>query len=151
MYSVIECGGFQHKITLGETVKLPKLVAKVGDELTVSDVLLFANGESIKVGAPKVAGAHVKMEVLQHDRDEKIVVFKKKRRKHYRRTAGHRQDFTEVLITEIACGPDMQAVDVRARERARNRATAIQAMKIQVKKPTRAEKVAASQAAAAKA
>jgi len=91
------------------------------------------------------------MEVLQHDRDEKIVVFKKKRRKHYRRTAGHRQAFTEVLITEITCGPDTQAVDARARERARNRATAIQAMKVQVKKPTRAEKVAASQAAAAKA
>jgi ribosomal protein L21 len=144
IYSVIECGGFQHKVAVGETVRVPLMEAKVGDTVTVADVLLFASGDKVIVGQPKVTGAAVKLEVLQHDRDDKVIVFKRKRRKRYRLTKGHRQDFTEVLVAEIACGADKQAVDAGVRERARKRATALQNMKVQVKKPTRKEKIAAA-------
>lgn len=148
IYSVIEYGGFQHKVTVGETVRVPlQATAKVGDILTVGDVLLFASGDKVQVGQPKVAGALVKLEVLQHDRDDKIIVFKRKRRKRYRLTKGHRQDFTEVLVAEIASGADKQTVDAIVRERAHKRAKALQAMKVQIKSPTRKEKVAAAAAA----
>jgi ribosomal protein L21 len=143
MYSVIVSGGFQHKVTPGERVKISKVSAPVGEVLNVSDVLLFANGADVKVGAPTVAGATVKLEVLQHDRDDKIKVFKKKRRKRYRKTQGHRQHFTEVLVREIACGGDKAVADDAVVARARTRAAALEKLKLQIKKPTRKEKVAA--------
>jgi ribosomal protein L21 len=141
MYSVIVSGGFQHKVTPGERVKLAKIDAKVGDVLSISDVLLFADGSTIKVGTPKVADAVVKLEVLQHDRGDKIKVFKKKRRKRYRRTAGHRQHYTEVIVTEVSCaGASAKADDVVIRQ-ARTRAAALEKAKVQIKKPTLAEKI----------
>ena len=143
MYSVIASGGFQHKVTPGERVKLPKIDAPVGEVVTVSDVLLFANGSTVKVGTPMVSDASVKLEVLRQERDDKVVVFKKKRRKGYRRTQGHRQHFTEVLVREIACGSETSGVDEKAVARARVRAKALDALKVQTKKPTRREKVAA--------
>lgn len=143
MYSVIVSGGFQHKVTPGERVKVSKLKAPVGEVLTVSDVLLFANGSDIKVGAPVVDGAVVKLEVLQHDRADKIRVFKKKRRKRYRKTQGHRQHFTEVLVREISCGGASAAADEATIQRARQRAAVLEKMKLQIKKPTRKEKIAA--------
>ena len=145
MYSVIAQGGFQHKIVPGERVKLPKIDASVGDILTISDVLLFSNGPTVKVGTPKVSDASVQLEVLQHDRDDKIIVFKRKRRKRYRLTKGHRQDFTEVLVREISCGSEKSAVEEATVLRARARAQALEKQKLQIKKPTRREKVAASQ------
>lgn len=146
MYSVIECGGFQHKITLGETLKVPKLEAKVGEVVSAPKVLLFCNGANLKIGAPIVDGAAVKMEVLMHDKDDKIIVFKRKRRKRYRRTQGHRQDFTEVLVTEIACGSDKGSVDEKAKVRARARAKALLAAKVQNVPLTKAQKIAAAAA-----
>jgi large subunit ribosomal protein L21 len=143
MYSVIVSGGFQHKVTPGERVKISKISAPVGEVLSVSDVLLFANGTDVKVGAPNVAGATVKLEVLQHDRADKIKVFKKKRRKRYRKTQGHRQHFTEVLVREISCGADKAVADDAVIARARTRAAVLEKMKLQIKKPTRKEKVAA--------
>lgn len=144
MYSVIAFGGFQHKVVVGERVKMPKTDKPVGEVITVSDVLLFSNGSEVKVGTPAVPGATVKLEVLQHDRDDKIIVFKKKRRKNYRRTAGHRQHFTEVLVREIACGSDKSTVDEIVVKRARVRAQALEKAKIQVKGPTRREKALAA-------
>ena len=144
MYSVIAFSGFQHKVTPGERVKMPKTDKPVGEIITVSDVLLFSNGTEVKVGAPTVAGATVKLEILQHDRDDKIVVFKKKRRKNYRRTAGHRQHYTEVIVREMACGSDKSVVDEAVVKRARVRAQALVKMKIQVKGPTRREKALAA-------
>jgi large subunit ribosomal protein L21 len=143
MYSVIASGGFQHKVVPGERVKLAKIDAPVGEVLTISEVLLFSNGTTIQVGTPRVAGASVKLEILQQDRDDKVVIFKKKRRKGYRRTQGHRQHFTEVLVREIACGSDKASVDEKTAQRARQRALALAAMKVQKPKPTRREKVAA--------
>jgi ribosomal protein L21 len=143
MYSVIASGGFQHKVTPGERVKLSKIAASVGDVLTVSDVLLISTGSTIVVGTPLVEGAVVKLEVLQHDRGEKIKVFKKKRRKRYRKTQGHRQHFTEVIVTEISgAGSTVKAEDLAIKQ-ARTRAAALEKMKLQIKKPTRAEKIAA--------
>ena len=146
MYSVIASGGFQHKVTPGERVKLSKINAKVGEILTVSDVLLISTGSSIAVGTPKVEGAFVTLEILQHDRGEKIKVFKKIRRKRYRKTQGHRQHFTEVIVTEISGGgSSVKAEDIVIKQ-ARTRAAALEKAKLQIKKPTRAEKVAAQQA-----
>jgi ribosomal protein L21 len=146
MYSVIAQGGFQHKVAPGERVKLPKIEAAVGEVITVSDVLLFASGDTLKIGAPKVADATVKLEILQHDRDDKIVVFKRKRRKRFRRTQGHRQHFTEALVREIACGSEKAAADEKTVQIARQRARALEAMKIQKKNPTRQEKIKAAAA-----
>ena len=143
MYSVIVSGGFQHKVTPGERVKLSKVSAPVGEVLTVSDVLLFANGSTVKVGTPRVEGATVKLEVLQHDRGEKVRVFKKKRRKRYRKTKGHRQHFTEVIVREISCAGESASADEAVVKQARSRAAALEKAKLQIKKPTRREKVAA--------
>ena len=143
MYSVIASGGFQHKVTPGERVKLSKINAAVGEILTVSDVLLISTGSTVVVGTPKVEGATVLLEVLQHDRGEKIKVFKKKRRKRYRKTQGHRQHFTEVIVTEISgAGSTVKAEEVVIKQ-ARTRAAALEKAKLQIKKPTRAEKIAA--------
>jgi large subunit ribosomal protein L21 len=143
MYSVIASGGFQHKVTPGERVKLSKISAAVGEVLTVSDVLLISTGSTVVVGTPKVEGATVKLEVLQHDRGEKIKVFKKKRRKRYRKTQGHRQHFTEVIVTEISgAGSTVKAEEIVIKQ-ARTRAAALEKAKLQIKKPTRAEKIAA--------
>ena len=143
MYSVIECGGFQHKITVGETLKVPKMDAKVGDVVTVSNVLLFANGEAVKIGAPLVSGAAVTLEVLNQGKGDKVLSFKRKARKRYRKTIGHRQQFTEVLVTEIALGSDKSSVDDKAKLRARARIKALAAQKVQNVPLTRAQKVAA--------
>jgi len=114
-----------------------------GDEFFHLGFLLFANGSEIKVGAPNVSDATVQLEILQHDRDDKIIVFKRKRRKRYRLTKGHRQHFTEVLVREITCGPDTSKVEETTVQRARVRARALEQQKVQIKKPTRREKVAA--------
>ncbi len=143
MYSVIECGGFQHKITVGETLKVSKIEAKVGDVLTVSSVLLFSNGENLVIGKPVVTGASVKMEVLDQGKGDKTISFKRKQRKRYRKTIGHRQLFTEVLVTEISCGTDKSAVDDKAKLRARARAKALASQKVQNVPLTKAQKIAA--------
>ena len=143
MYSVIASGGFQHKVTPGELVKLSKIDAAVGEILTVSDVLLISTGSTVVVGTPKVEGATVLLEVLQHDRGEKIKVFKKKRRKRYRKTQGHRQHFTEVIVTEITGGGSTVKAEEIVIKQARTRAAALEKAKLQIKKPTRAEKIAA--------
>jgi ribosomal protein L21 len=143
MYSVIECGGFQHKITVGETLKVPLMEAKVGDEVTLSSVLLFANGDTLAIGAPVVSGATVKLEVLDHGKGDKVLSFKRKPRKRYRRLVGHRQQYTEVLVTEMVCGSDKSSVDDKAKVRARARIKALAAQKVQNVPLTRAQKVAA--------
>ena len=144
MYSVIECGGFQHKVTVGETLKVPKMDAKIGDVVTVSNVLLFADGVNILVGAPLVSGAAVTLEVLNQGKADKVISFKRRQRKRYRRTVGHRQQYTEVLVTGIASGSTKSNVDEKAKVRARARITALEARKVQQPKVTRAQKIAAA-------
>lgn len=101
MYAVIKTGGKQYKVAQGDTLKIETLSAEVGSTVSFDEVLLLANGEQISVGAPMVAGGAVKAEVLSHGRGDKIRIVKHRRRKHYHKEQGHRQNFTEVKVTEI--------------------------------------------------
>jgi large subunit ribosomal protein L21 len=100
MYAVIETGGKQYKVAIGDKLKVEKLTAAEGDSVNLDRVLMIADGENITVGAPVVESA-VTATVVSHGKARKIKVFKMKRRKNYRRTQGHRQLFTEIEITGI--------------------------------------------------
>jgi large subunit ribosomal protein L21 len=102
MYAVIKTGGKQYRVTPGEKLKVEQIPADIGSEIVLDQVLMVADGESTKVGAPLVVGATVKATVLAHGRGDKIKIFKMRRRKHYRKTQGHRQNFTEIRIETIA-------------------------------------------------
>lgn len=100
MYAIIETGGKQLKVEEGQEVFIEKLHAEEGETVTF-DKVLFVGGDETKVGSPLVEGATVTAKVETHGRGKKIVVFKFKRRKHYRRKQGHRQPFTKVVIEKI--------------------------------------------------
>jgi large subunit ribosomal protein L21 len=102
MYAVIRTGGKQYKVAAGGKLKVESLPAEVGSEIEIKDVLMVADGEDIKVGTPVLAGASVKATVIAHGRGEKVMIFKMRRRKHYRKTQGHRQNFTEIRIDGIS-------------------------------------------------
>ena len=101
MYAVIKTGGKQYKVAPGEKLKVETLVAEVGSKVTFDTVLMIADGDAHKIGAPTVAGGKVTAEVLSHGRGDKIRIIKHRRRKNYHREQGHRQNYTEVKITEI--------------------------------------------------
>ena len=101
MYAVIKSGGKQYRVTEGDTIKVEKIEASEGDKITLDDVLMVADGDNVKVGTPRVEGATVSATVKSHGRGPKIRIIKMKRRKHYRRQAGHRQAYTELAITGI--------------------------------------------------
>ena len=101
MYAVIRSGGKQYRVTPGQTIRLEKFSGEVGSKVELGDVLLVDNDGEIKVGSPLVANAKIEATVIEQDRARKILVFKKKRKKQYRRTNGHRQDFTAVRIEKI--------------------------------------------------
>ena len=103
MYAVFQTGGKQFRAEPGTRIRIPTLDAEPGESVTFDHVLLAGDGEdNVQVGAPTVDGASVKAEVLRHGRDKKIIVFKRKRRKGYRKKQGHRQGFTEIRIEEVA-------------------------------------------------
>jgi large subunit ribosomal protein L21 len=101
MYAVIRTGGKQFRAEPGKKIRVPSLDVEPGESITFDDVLLASDGTEVQVGAPTVDGAKVKAEIIRHGRDKKIIVFKRKRRKNYRRKQGHRQGFTEVRVDEI--------------------------------------------------
>lgn len=101
MYAVIKTGGKQYRVSPGEKLRVEKLESEIGAEVMLSQVLLVANGENVTVGTPIVVGASVKAKVLAHGRADKVMIFKFRRRKHYRKTQGHRQSFTEIEIGDI--------------------------------------------------
>ncbi len=101
MYAVFQSGGKQHRVSEGQTVRLEKLVISPGETIEFDQVLMIANGEEIKIGFPLIEGGKIKAEVIAHGRGEKIKVVKFRRRKHYRKQQGHRQWFTDVIITGI--------------------------------------------------
>ena len=101
MYAVIVSGGNQHLVKEVETLKLEKLEVETGSNIEFDRVLLIANGDDVKVGAPVVEGAKVTAEVVSHGRHDKIQIIKFRRRKHSMKRQGHRQWFTEVKITGI--------------------------------------------------
>ena len=104
MYAIFRALGKQFRAEKGKTVRLPLMDAAPGAKLTFDEVLLAADGETIKAGTPLVAGASVEAEVVGEGKEAKIYVFKFKRRKNYRRKTGHRQKFTEVRITGVNAG-----------------------------------------------
>ena len=102
MYAVIKSGGKQYKVAVGGKLKVESLPVEVGSEVEIKDVLLVADGDNVTVGSPLVAGASVKATVLGHGRGEKVMIFKLRRRKHYQKSQGHRQNFTEIRIDGIS-------------------------------------------------
>lgn len=102
MYAVFVSGGKQHRVAEGDVVKLELIDAEPGAAIEFDQVLLVSNGAEVKIGAPVVAGGKVSAEVVTHGRGDKIRIIKFRRRKHYRKQAGHRQYFTEVKITGIS-------------------------------------------------
>ena len=102
MYAVIKTGGKQYRVAAGEKLKIEQIPAEVGAEITLDQVLMVGDGESVKVGAPLVQGASVKATVLAQGRHPKVKIFKMRRRKHYQKHQGHRQNYTEIQISGIA-------------------------------------------------
>ncbi|MCX8664588.1 50S ribosomal protein L21 [Gilliamella sp. B2840] len=102
MYAVFQSGGKQHRVSEGQVIRLEKIEVETGAEVVFDKVLMVANGEDIKVGAPFVEGATIKAEIVEHGRGDKVKIVKFRRRKHYRKQQGHRQWFTDVKITAIA-------------------------------------------------
>lgn len=101
MYAVIKTGGKQQKVTIGEKLKIELIPAEIGSKVTLSEVLMIANGENVVIGTPVVAGATVEATVLAQGRHKKVRIFKMQRRKHYQRRMGHRQYYTEIQIDSI--------------------------------------------------
>lgn len=101
MYAVIRTGGKQYRVAQGDTLRVEKLAGNVGDAITFDEVLLVGAGDSVKIGKPNVAGAKVSAKIVAQDRAAKIIVFKFRRRKNYRRKNGHRQPFTALQITAV--------------------------------------------------
>jgi large subunit ribosomal protein L21 len=101
MYAVIKTGGKQYRVTAGTKLKVEQLTAEVGTEITLSDVLAMGEGSSLVLGAPTIKGASVRATVLSQGRHDKVRIFKHRRRKHYAKTQGHRQNYTELAINEI--------------------------------------------------
>ncbi|MBF0439218.1 MAG: 50S ribosomal protein L21 [Magnetococcales bacterium] len=100
MYAVVRTGGKQYKVAVNDIVRVEKLPGEEGEAVQLGDVLLVSVDEGVKVGAD-VASSQVTGTILRQFRDKKVLVFKKKRRKNYRRTQGHRQSLTELRVTEI--------------------------------------------------
>jgi len=101
MYAVVKIKNQQYRVSPDLSLQVPLLDNEVGETLKFDEVLMVADGGDVKVGAPTVEGASVDAEVVGHGRSRKIVIFKKKRRKNYRRKNGHRQHYTEIRITGI--------------------------------------------------
>jgi len=103
-YAVIRTGGKQYRVSPGELLRVESLAGTVGNDITFSEVLLTAAEGAVQVGTPFVSGSSVVARIVQHGKEKKIIVFKKKRRKNYRRKRGHRQLFTAVQIKTINLG-----------------------------------------------
>jgi large subunit ribosomal protein L21 len=101
MYAVIKTGGKQYRVTAGEKLKIEQIPADVGAQIVLDQVLMVGEGDDVKVGRPLVDGASVSATVVAHGRHDKVKIFKMRRRKHYQKHQGHRQNFTEIQINEI--------------------------------------------------
>ena len=105
MYAVVRTGGKQYRVAKDSVLKVESLVGDVGSKLTLGEVLMLG-GDKPKLGAPLVAGASVECEILEHGQGEKVIAFKKKRRKNTHRKRGHRQHFTKVKVLGISAGKE---------------------------------------------
>ena len=101
MYAVVKTGGKQYKVAVGEKLKVEQITADVDSQIVLNEVLMVADGDAVAIGAPLVAGASIKATIVSHGRGEKVRIFKMRRRKHYQKRQGHRQNYTEIRIDEI--------------------------------------------------
>jgi large subunit ribosomal protein L21 len=101
MYAVVKTGGKQYKVVVGEKLKVEQITADVDSQIVLNEVLMVADGDAVAIGAPLVAGASIKATIVSHGRGEKVRIFKMRRRKHYQKRQGHRQNYTEIRIDEI--------------------------------------------------
>ena len=104
MYAIVDIAGQQFKVTKAQKLKVHRLEAEEGKQVELDKVLLLSDGKTTTIGTPTVEGARVAATVISHTKGDKVLIFKKKRRKHYRRKQGHRQDLTQVRITGITAG-----------------------------------------------
>lgn len=142
MYAVVKTGGKQYKVAKDDKIVVDRLEAEAGSNLVLDQVLMVANGDQVDVGAPTVKDAVVGATVLRHTRGDKIMVFRRKRRKNFRRIRGHRQDLTLLQITDIAPDGKLKAAKPAAEKPAAEKPAA---------KPAEAKKPAADKPAAKKA
>lgn len=101
MYAVIKTGGKQYQVAVGEKLKIEQIPADIGSTITLSEVLMVADGENVVIGTPVIAGATVTASVVSEGRHKKVTIFKMRRRKHYQKHQGHRQNYTEIQIDAI--------------------------------------------------
>jgi len=101
MYAVVKTGGKQYRVSPGEKLKVEQIPADIGSEIVLDQVLMVADGDIVTLGTPVVAGTSVKAKVLSHGRGKKVTIFKMRRRKHYQKHQGHRQNYTELEIQSI--------------------------------------------------
>jgi len=142
MYAVIQTGGKQYRVQEGDVLRVASLGAEAGKKVSFDHVLLVGEGNAIKVGA-EAAKSSVAAEVLEHGRGKKVVIFKKRRRKHSQRTQGHRQSYTSVRITKIGAAKAVPAKKAEAKP-------AVTEKPVTAKKPVTAAKKPAAKAAAGK-
>jgi len=102
MYAVIKTGGKQYRVVAGEKLKIEQIPADVGAEIILEEVLMLGEGESVQIGTPLIVGASIKATVLSQGRHDKVTIFKMRRRKHYQKHQGHRQNYTEIRIDGIS-------------------------------------------------
>ena len=144
MYAVVKTGGKQYKVAKDDKIIVDRLEAEAGAQLRLDEVLMIANGDNVTLGAPLVKDAAVGATVLRHTRGDKIMVFRRKRRKNFRRIRGHRQDLTLIQITDIAADGKIK----RTSEAKKSEAKKPEAKKAETKKAQ--PKVAAKPKASAK-
>lgn len=101
MYAVVKTGGKQHRVRAGDVLRIEKLEGEVGQKITLDQVLMVGGGEAVKLGTPMVPGAKVQAEIVDHGLAQKVIVFKRRRRKHHKKLRGHRQPYTDVRVTGI--------------------------------------------------
>jgi large subunit ribosomal protein L21 len=101
MYAVVKTGGKQYRVAAGEKLRIEQIPADIGSEVVLDQVLMLAGGDAVRVGTPLVSGASVKATVLAHGRGDKVRIFKLRRRKHYQKRQGHRQNYTEIQVSAI--------------------------------------------------
>ncbi len=124
MYAVIKTGGKQYRVAANDKILIEKLDGAAGDQVNFTEVLMVSNGGTVDIGAPFLSGATVVGEIEKQARGPHIIIFKKRRRKHYRRRNGHRQDLTSVTITEILTGGAKLAAKAKAKPEAKAEAAA---------------------------
>ena len=119
MYAVIKTGGKQYRVAANDKILIEKLDGAAGDQVNFTEVLMVSNGGTVDIGAPFLSGATVVGEIEKQARGPHIIIFKKRRRKHYRRRNGHRQDLTAVTITEILTGGAKPSAKAKAKPEAK--------------------------------